>query len=432
MMQDIGFSASTPLVTSTNTVTPIPNLLNNPFPNGITQPTGASLGGLTALSTAFNFWNPNYKIPRTHEFSFGFQYRATRNSVIDIAYVGNRVRDYAGNIELNIPSASFVEPCNEMTGGITSKCEVPGPFPLYGVSAAGSKSTLLNPWNYDNNRPFPQFWDVQELGANIGKDNYDGMQISYTLRASHGLTLNASYVWSKQIEQWGWMDQYQKSAQRSPYYLEHPNVFKIYANYDLPFGRGRRFQLGGSRIADAILGGWNIAPMFNIQTGEPAGLPTNAVMRHPAQASNINWNASSVRGWSNCVLSEDANGNISPMPYSLKAGCGNDYSTYDWLVYTMPPGPGGVFQAESSNSSTLFMKPQIFTNLSMGKTLGIWENVKVNFVATATNLLNHYNWLTTRFNTNAFDPNFGTVQPQFNNPLDTLPREIQLGLRVLW
>ncbi len=432
MLQNIGFSATTPVVTANNPVTPIANLLSNPFPSGITQPSGSSLGGLTGLSTGFNYWNQNYKMPRAHEFSFGFQYRVTQNGVVDVSYIGNLVRDYAGNIQMNVPSASFMEPCNEMAGGIAARCEIPGPFPLYGVAAVGSKSTFLNPFNFDNNRPFPQFWDIQELGANIGKDDYNGLQISYTHRYSHGLTFNTSYVWSKQIEQWGWMDQYEKIPQRSPYYLEHPQVFKVFGSYDLPFGRGRTFNLGGNRIADLFLGGWVVAPSVNIQTGEPAALPANSVMIHPAGAKNINWSASSVRGWSNCVLSEDANGVITPMPYSLQAGCGTNYSTYDWLTYTLPPGPGGTFQAESSNSSTLFMKPQVFVDFSMGKTISAWEKLKLDFRATATNVFNHYNWLTTRFNTNAFDPNFGTVQPQFNSSLDTVPRVIQVGVRVLW
>lgn len=432
MLQNIGFSAATPLVTANNPVTPIANLLSNPFPSGITQPTGSSLGGLTGLSTGFSYWNPNFKMPRANEFSFGFQYRVTQNGVVDVSYIGNLVRDYAGNIQMNVPSASFVEPCNEMTGGIAARCQVPGPFPLYGVAAVGSKSTFLNPFNFENNRPFPQFLDVQEIGANIGKDDYNGLQIGYTQRYSHGLTFNTSYVWSKQIEQWGWMDQYEKIPQRSPYYLEHPQVFKVFGSYDLPVGRGRTFNLGGNRLADLFLGGWVVAPSVNIQTGEPAALPANAVMLHPANAKNINWSASSVRGWSNCALSEDANGAITPMPYSLQAGCGTNYSTYDWLVYTLPPGPAGTFRAESSNSSTLFMKPQVFVDFSMGKTISVWEKLKLDFRATATNVFNHYNWLTTRFNTNAYDPNFGTVQPQFNSSLDTVPRVIQVGVRVLW
>jgi hypothetical protein len=78
------------------------------------------------------------------------------------------------------------------------------------------------------------------------------------------------------------------------------------------------------------------------------------------------------------------------------------------------------------------MKPQVFVDFSLGKTISVWEKLKVDFRATATNVFNHYNWLTTRFNANAFDPNFGTVQPQFNSSLDTVPRVIQLGVRVLW
>ena len=82
---------------------------------------------------------------------------------------------------------------------------------------------------------------------------YNGLQVNFNQRFSHGLVFTASYTRSRQIEQWGWMNQYLRIPQRSPYGFDHPNVFKVSGAYDLPFGKGRTFKMGGSRIADYAL-----------------------------------------------------------------------------------------------------------------------------------------------------------------------------------
>jgi hypothetical protein len=75
MMQTLGFSSTTTLVNSLDGgQTSIPNLLNDPFPTGITQPFGSSLGALSYAGQAFTQYNPWYKMPRVHQFSAGFQY----------------------------------------------------------------------------------------------------------------------------------------------------------------------------------------------------------------------------------------------------------------------------------------------------------------------------------------------------------------------
>jgi hypothetical protein len=40
-------------------------------------------------------------------------------------------------------------------------------------------------------------------------------------------------------------------------------------NYELPFGRGRKFLGGAPRFADAILGGWNTSGVLTFRTGLP-------------------------------------------------------------------------------------------------------------------------------------------------------------------
>jgi hypothetical protein len=432
MMQSLGFSSTSTLVNSLNGgQTPIPNLLSNPFPNGITQPYGASLGALTYVGQGFTQWNPWYKMPRTHQFSAGFQYEIARNSVIDASYVGNRTLAYSGNVNLNLPSWNFAKQCDETSGGITAVCNALVPNPFVGVPALQgtslySSSTISA---FTLNQPFPQFGAITQSGVNLGHMWYNGLQINFNQRFSHGLVLNASFVRSRQIEQWGWMNQYLNIPQRSPYSFDHPNVFKLSAAYDLPFGRGRTFKLGNNRIADFFLGGWQIAPTMFIQNGERANLPANAIRLHNSNIADINWDQYRVQGWGRCVLNENANGVISPMAYSLQAGCSaTDWSNYDWLVVQTLSGQ----QVSPSGSGDLRMKPYIDSNLAISKEFRVQERLRLRFRMEATNALNHFNLLTARFDTNPNNSTFGAVLPASTASLDAPPRYVQLGLKASW
>jgi hypothetical protein len=432
MMQTLGFSSTTNIVNSLDGgQTPIPNLLNDPFPTGVQKPFASSLGALSYAGQSFTQYNPLYKMPRTHQFSAGFQYQIARNSVIDVSYVGNRTLAYAGNVNLNLPSWEYAKQCDESQGGKTSICNalVPNPFrgvaPLLGTNLYSSSTITA----FSANRPYPQFSDITKAGVNLGHMWYNGLQINFNQRLTHGLVLNASYVRSKQIEQWGWMNQYLGIPQRSPYSSDHPNVFKLSAAYDLPFGRGRTFSLGNNRLLDFVVGGWQLAPSLFIQNGERANLPANAIRLRNSNVKNINWNQYQVRGWGNCVLNEDANGVITPMAYSVKAGCSaTDFSTYDWLAMQTIPGQ----QLSPTGAGDIRMKPYIDTNLALSKDFHVTERLRFRLRAEATNVMNHFNILTTKFSTNTNDANFGTIFPASSSSLDAPPRIIQLGLKASW
>jgi len=432
MMQTLGFSSTTTLVNSLDGgQTSIPNLLNNPFPTGITQPFGSSLGALSYAGQAFTQYNPWYKMPRVHQFSAGFQYLVARNSVIDVSYVGNRTLAYSGNMNLNLPGWSFAKQCDMTSGGKRSICDaqVSNPFvgiaPLRGTSLYTSSTISA----FNVNRPFPEFDNITQSGVNLGHMWYNGLQVNFNQRFSHGLVFTASYVRSRQIEQWGWMNQYLLVPQRSPYGFDHPNVFKLSGAYDLPFGKSRSFKMGGNKIADVVFGGWQIAPSLAIQNGERADLPAGAVRLRNSHVQNMDWNQYQVKGWGNCVLNQDTNGNITPMAYSTRAGCSaTDFSAYDWLVIPTLSGQ----QVSPSGAGDIRMKPSIDSNLALSKDFRVYERLTFRFRMEATNVLNHFNYLTARFNTNVNDANFGTSFPASTASLDATPRIVQFGIKASW
>jgi hypothetical protein len=76
------------------------------------------------------------------------------------------------------------------------------------------------------------------------------------------------------------------------------------------------------------------------------------------------------------------------------------------------------------------MKPYFDSNLALSKTFRFRERLSFRLRMEATNVLNRFNLLTARFNTNITDPNFGTVFPASTSSLDAPPRVIQLGLKA--
>src|SRR5271169_3058186 len=69
-----GFSNSTSMVTSNDGGrTPIAGVLENPYPSGINVPPGSSLGASTYVGKSVNWFNPDFRLARSHQFSFALQ-----------------------------------------------------------------------------------------------------------------------------------------------------------------------------------------------------------------------------------------------------------------------------------------------------------------------------------------------------------------------
>ena len=79
-----GFSQSTPLTpTNDNYLTPAATL-SNPFPSGIKQPAGSSPGLATFAGQTVSFLNPQMKDPYSLRWNFGFQQQLTPNTMLEV------------------------------------------------------------------------------------------------------------------------------------------------------------------------------------------------------------------------------------------------------------------------------------------------------------------------------------------------------------
>ena len=74
----------------------------------------------------------------------------------------------------------------------------------------------------------------------------------------------------------------------------------------------------------------------------------------------------------------------------------------------------------------------IDSNLAISKDFRVYERLTFRFRMEATNVLNHFNYLTARFITNVNDANFGSSLPASTSSLDATPRIVQFGIKATW
>jgi hypothetical protein len=137
-------------------------------------------------------------------------------------------------------------------------------------------------------RPYPQYGTVSVDSATMddpfGDYTYDAMQLQVTKRTSSGLTILASYSWSKNITNadseypteaaWegngtsGALNTYNLKAEKALSQFDIPQRVVLAWTYDLPFGKGRQFANKGGAVNE-LVGGWKIAAVQKYQSGTP-------------------------------------------------------------------------------------------------------------------------------------------------------------------
>ena len=440
-----GFSTSTSMITSNDgNRTPVGNVLENPYPTGINPPPGSSLGALTFAGKGFNWTQPNVRLARSHQFSFGLELQTTKSSTLEASYVGNRVSHTQTNYPWDIVPSSFYNSCSVSYGASTpagfaspaAYCQqlLPNPFqglaPFLGTSMYTSSTISL----YQLMRPFPQFTGGTQYGLSQGHVWYNSMQVNYNVRMRNGITLLANYTLSKQNEKWGYLNYYQNPIQYQEglYYADRPQFIKVTLVYQLPFGKGQKFLSGAHGVGGRLVSGWEINTFVtDSPTGEPANLPNGVLpLKNPAN-SNVQWGANTVHLWNNCVLTQADNGVVTPTSTSIGLGCSaTDFSNYDWLIMAPSFRPN---QTNSYRSPNIRVQGTYTADASITKMTAITERLKFQFRAEAFNVFNHYNYMLGNVDTGATSVTFGAITPHtLSTQASTNPRSIQLGFKAIW
>ena len=223
----------------------------------------------------------NFHSPYTAEWNVDVQRAITNALTIDVAYVGNHGFDEPSRIDLNQPPlGSGWNTANASLGGVSPAtfCAASAndtiPFDQCGVlspvKANNSKVNNAVTANEQANVPFPQFPYLSNIisQGNLYYSNYNALQVTGNMRASHGLTFLAGYTHSHATDFW--------HTQNFASLLipgDNANIKKGYgtSKNDIPdrFTFSPTYKIPGKKVPGQMLEGWSVSSIVTLQTGQP-------------------------------------------------------------------------------------------------------------------------------------------------------------------
>lgn len=394
-----GFSVRTPFVASVQTGVPF-NTLERPFPEGILQPAGASLGPLTQLGQGVSFVNPDFKIPYVDQWSAGFTADLPWGVTVDAAYVGSRTRRLPISRGLNdIPLAERRRGIASLGGNPSYLLEqVPNPF------AGQLPGTPLNARTISRQqllKPFPQFLSVTMEKENGGSASYDALEIAAHVQRS-GLVAAATYAWMRSFESLGYVDTGDDGQLwRALASFDRTHRFTVSAVWELPFGRGRRFGGMAEGLLGHLISGWQLNAIGEIQSGTPTGMPGG--VRLLADTARLPNGQQTLDRWF------DNSTRRNPRPDG----------TYAWDV--LPPFEFSTLSPRMSDVRDPWASQWTF---ALVKNTRFKDRYNVQLRLEAFNAFNTPIYAGPDLDVNS--PRFGRITPDQIN----FPRHVQVGVRV--
>ncbi len=307
-------------------VTNVAPTVTVPFTPNVTNGVGRGSGlGLTNYAV-----DPNFKVPYSIQYSFGFQRELPGNYIFEASYVGRQARqlfvladaaqivdfkdqasgqfmigamnqlqsqiDAGGAItpiawfenQMNSNSlATFGVPCAGL--GLGASCtELVANFTGFEVSIGDTADTvqllrangLLGP-----NVGLSSQFATNAYVTNKGSSSYDGMLLSLRKRFSKGFQFDVNYTWSHSIDNQSTVtntvtsggllcDATNLRACRGNSDFDIRHLVNVNGVWELPIGRGRALAGNAPGWLNTIVGGWEVTGIFTARSGLPFHLAT--------------------------------------------------------------------------------------------------------------------------------------------------------------
>ncbi|MEZ5402844.1 MAG: carboxypeptidase regulatory-like domain-containing protein [Bryobacteraceae bacterium] len=268
----LGFNAITPFTSSIDGNRTPYTTLSNPFPDGFIAPENGQNGLLTFVGQGINA-NLRYdRVPYSVQWNFNVQYELPDSMLLDVAYAGNSGAKLQANAQLNqIPDSALAL-------GDQLNAVVPNPF--FGVLPAATNLGRATTTRAQLLRPYPWLTGLTHQWGSQAHSSYHALQTKFRKRYAGGLQFLLAYTWSKAIDDVssvagflgdqnpGYTNNNRRDLDRSLSATHTPHNLAFNYQWELPFGKGRRFlNVGG--VADQVLGGWTLNGITSIQSGSP-------------------------------------------------------------------------------------------------------------------------------------------------------------------
>jgi hypothetical protein len=405
--------------------------------------------------------------PYSHLFDLSFQRQLSASNLLEVAYVGRLAHrlleqeDVAAPLDLVTSQDNYFDAATRLSMMARQKVPVTSVAPIpywqnlfgalqdvdtgqgYGPLSAtqnvyvqylenvGDETSALNALDEPNGGlgagtlyPAYRFFHSQYSSLyayrSIGQSYYNGLQVIFHHRASHGLQVDFNYTysraidWSSQSERVGsaGIDNYAQIINTwQPDQLRGVSDFnathQVNSNYiwDIPVGRRKEFLSGVSRRVDAVIGGWQLTGIVRWTSGLPFGV-------HNGANWPTNWN---IPGFE--TLDQ-------PIPSAASArGQGNQRFADPAAVFN---SFRLAYPGESGTRNPLLGDGYFEWDAGLNKTFLLTERINLQLRWEVFNVTNSVRFDPQSINANYNFPNlFGVATAEL-----TQPRDMQLGARL--
>ena len=376
-LPQVGFTVSRIARTLDNGVTPAFNW-NDGVP--VTFPQFPNVDPSLANNGNLAFIDRGDKRPaRSQHISFEIGRELPRGIFVRATYIANLTHGLPvdGLRDLNALDLSNLQLGNLLNKNINSPeaqaAGIPLPYPGFNRNVAQAL------------RPFPQYFGIPALGAQVGSSTYHSLQFNFQKRTGD-LTFLANYTISKQLTD----SFYPGFTTSGSSFCQHPQashlckalslydrakVMNLSWIYELPFGPGKRFLGGAKGGLQHLAGGWRLSALQNYMSGFP--------LRVGFSGLGIPGGFGSI--WPNRVpgvpIKMRSCGDIDP---------GDPVRKY-YLNFEAFEAPADRFSLGNVNYlPTVRTCGFLDEAVGLAKTFSITEQVRVEVGSMATNLLNRH------------------------------------------
>jgi hypothetical protein len=393
-------------------------------------------GTVRSTGTAENFRDFSggavRRIPRIYEWNLTVEQQFKQNWVARVGYVGTRSSNLFDHESSNFNQPLL--PLDSNFGGTGTLC--PGGFTAFNQGRP-----------YFAQRPclttiFPL--DVARLSM-----SYHALQTSVEHRFSSGFNVLAAYTFAKSlgtadgnVNQCGIQNAHNIAAEKGPVTPDFRHRLSVSYVYELPYGKGRHFGSNASGVAQAVLGGWQVAGVTTARSGEAfdavlsgdvtntGAFPARPDIIHNPQDFSFDISAQAT------PVSQGGFGCSRPGHQSLN--CWFNQAAFVLPPHAIDPATGAVQSARQFGDAgrAILRGPDLVNfDFSTYKTFQLGERFGLVFRAEFFNLFNHPNFQIPNLGSGGGSSGAGIVNAAGTGAAITsvLPdswREIQFGLKL--
>ncbi len=233
------------------------------------------------------------------QWNVSAQRELTANIAVEVAYVGSKIT-HVGIPDTNLNQLTV----DQLAEGSSLLRRVPNPF----FGTIPRSSSLGDPTIPAAQllKPFPDYTTVSLYRNNVGTTIYQGVYAKLEQRFSHGLSYLVSYTRSTlkddassvfdasiltgPVANFPVADSFNRKLERDYSTGDMPHVLVAATVWDIPAGKGRRYQPTG--IVGALVNDWSVNAILTLQSGVPIAVAqatnSNAFAGFGTQRPNVN------------------------------------------------------------------------------------------------------------------------------------------------